>query len=116
MYIGTTIGLEKSVELSIETSKRSRGEASTAASASGDMPIVEEVHMDPTAIVDPTGDDDVVDPTITLPLSLRTMIESFMTTQVAHGQLLDKLLTEVASLKADTEYRRAFPPLPPSDP
>ena len=43
-------------------------------------------------------------------------MESFMTTQVAHGQLLDELLTEVASLRADfAEYRSAFPPPPPFD-
>ena len=38
-----------------------------------------------------------------------------MTTQEAHGQLLDELLTEVASLRADfAQYRSAFPPPPPS--
>jgi len=37
-----------------------------------------------------------------------------MTTQVAHGQLLDELLTEVASLRADfMDYRSTFPPPPP---
>ena len=39
-----------------------------------------------------------------------------MTTQAAHGQLLDGLITEVAALRVDfSEYRSAFPPLPPSD-
>nr|POF18934.1 hypothetical protein CFP56_29753 [Quercus suber] len=81
------------------------------------MPTVEEVHVDPITIIDPTGDDDAVNPTVTLPLSLRTMIESFMTTQAAHGQLLDELLTEVASLRANfAEQRTAFPPPLPSDP
>ena len=42
------------------------------------------------------------------------MIESFMTTQATHGQLLDELLTEVASLRADfAENRNAFSPPPP---
>ena len=36
--------------------------------------------MDPTAAVDPSGDDDVVDPTVTPPLSLCAMMKSFTTT------------------------------------
>ena len=74
--------------------------------------------MDLTAAVDPSGsDDDVdVDPTITPPLLLHAMMESFMTTQTAHGQLLDELMTEVAALRADfAEYRSVFPPPPPSN-
>ena len=63
-----------------------------------------------------SGDDDIVDPTITPPLSLRAMMESFITTQTAHGQLIDELLTKVATLRADfAENRRAFPPPPPSN-
>ena len=105
-----------SVKPSTETSKRPRGEATTASLASGDMPTAKEVHVDPTAVVDPFGDDDVVDPTVTPPLSLCVMMESFMTTQVTHGQLIDELLTKVAALRADfVEYRSAFPPPPPSD-
>ena len=43
-------------------------------------------------------------------------METFMTTQAAHGQLLDGLITEVAALTADfSEYNNAFPPPPPSD-
>ena len=106
----------KSAEPSTGTSKRSRGEATVAASASGAMPIAKAVHVDPTAAVDPSSDDDVVDPTVTPPLSLCVMMESFMTTQVTHGQLIDELLTKVAVLRADfVEYRSAFPPPPPSD-
>ena len=70
----------KSVELSTETSKRQRGEASTVASASSDQPTTEEVHMDPTVVMDPAGDDDTVDPTVTSPLLLCAMMETFMTT------------------------------------
>ena len=63
-----------------------------------------------------SGDDDIVDPTITPPFLLLAMMESFMTTQTAHGQLLDELMTEVAALRADfAEYRSVFPPLPPSN-
>ena len=107
----------KSVEPSLGTSKRPRGEAFTTALASGDQPTAEEVHVDHIAAMDPIGDDDTVDPTVTPPFSLRAIIESFMTTQVAHEQLIDELLTEVATLRVDfVEYRSAFPPPPPSDP
>ncbi|XP_075655011.1 uncharacterized protein LOC142625203 [Castanea sativa] len=74
----------KNVKPSTGTSKRPRGEASTATPASGDMHAAEEVHVDPTTVVDPFGDDDVVDPIVTPSLSLRAMMESFMTTQAAH--------------------------------
>ena len=104
----------KSVELSIRTSKRSRGEATTATLAFGNMPAAEEVHVDPTTTVDPSGDDDVVDPIVTPPL--RAMMESFMNTQAALGQLIDELLTEFAALRADfAEYKSAFAPPSPSN-
>ena len=106
----------KSAEQSIGTSKRSRGDASFAAPASGDQPTTKEVHVDPTAAMDPTSDDDVANPIVAPPLSLYAM-ESFMTTQTAHRQLLNELLTDVTSLRANfVEYRSAFLPPPPSDP
>ena len=106
----------KTGEPSTGTSKRPRGEVFTTTPASSDMPTTEEVHVDPIATMDPSSDDDVVDPTVTPPLSLRATMESFMTTQGAHGQLIDELLTEVAALRADfTEYRSAFSPPPSSD-
>ena len=78
------------------------------------MPTAEEVFVDPTAIVDPAVGAKDVDPTVAPPISLRVMMQSFMTTQVTHRQLLDELLIEFASLKADfTKYRSAFPPPPP---
>ena len=56
------------------------------------------------------------DPFVPPHLSLRSMMETFMSTQAAHGQLLDELLIEVAALRTDfDEYRSAFPPPPPSD-
>ena len=40
------------------------------------------------------------------PSSLRAMMETVMSTQAAHGQLLDGLLTEVVALQADlADYR-----------
>ena len=70
----------KSVEPSIGTSKRSRGEAFTTALASSAFPVVEETFVDPTAAVDPSSGVDDVDPTIAPLLSLCGMMESFMTT------------------------------------
>ena len=80
------------------------------------MPVAEETFVDPIAVMDPSGGVDNVNPTVTPPLSLCAMMESFMTTQAAHGQLLDELLTEVVVLRADfVDYRSAFPRPPPSD-
>ena len=62
------------------------------------------MHGDPTATVAKDGDDEVdVDTTATMhtgppPPSLHAMMETVMTTQATHGQLLDGLLAEVAAL------------------
>ena len=74
--------------------------------------------MDPTVAVDPAGDDDeTTDPTITPPFSLRATMESFMTIQAAHRQLLDELITKLATLiEKFSKYRSVFPPFAPSDP
>nr|POF03202.1 hypothetical protein CFP56_42497 [Quercus suber] len=103
----------KSVEPSTGSSKRSRGAASTTALGSGAMPAAKETFVDSIATVDPSDGADDADPIVAPPLSLRAMIESFMIAQMAYGQLLDELLKEVASLRADfMEYRSAFPPPP----
>ena len=78
----------KSAEPSTGTSNRPRGDASSTTLASSDQPIAEEVHVDPTSAVDPTGDNDTTDSTITLPFSLYAIMESFMTTQA----LMDSFL------------------------
>ena len=82
----------------------------------------EQSPVDPTGTVADIGDDGVhahstaADPTVPPPLSLRAMMETFMTTQATHGQLLDGLIAEVAALRAEfSEYSSAFPPPPPSD-
>ena len=103
----------KSVEPSTGSSKRSQA-ASTTAPTFGAMPAAEETFVNSTTAVNPSGGADDADPTVAPPLSLHAMMKSFMTTQVAHGQLLNELLTEVASLKADfMEYMSAFPPPSP---
>ena len=70
----------KSVEPSIGTSKRSRGEAFTTALASSAFPVVEETFVDPTAAMDPSSGADDIDLTVAPPLLLYAMMESFMTT------------------------------------
>ena len=78
------------------------------------MPATKETFVDSIAAMDPSSGAEDVDPTVAPLLSLCAMMQSFMTTQAAHGQLLDELLTEVASLQADfAEYRSAFPPPQP---
>ena len=84
-------------------------------------PPSEERHFDPMAAVADDGVDEAdldadgaqtANPSVPLRLSLRSMMETFMTTQVVHGQLL----TEVAVLTINfDEYRSAFPPPLPLD-
>ena len=73
----------KSAKPSIGTSKRPRGEASIAALASGDQHAAEDIPMDLTAVMDPNVND-TADPIVASPLSLRAMMETFITTQTAH--------------------------------
>ena len=77
------------------------------------MPATEETYVDPTAAVDPAGHAEDVDPSIAPPLTLRAMMQSIITTQAAQGQLLDELLTKVASLRVDFSNNRSFFPPPP---
>ena len=80
------------------------------------------MHEDPTVAVAEDGDNEVdVDTAVVAhtgppPPSLCAMMQTIMTTQAAHGQLLYGLFAEVAALQADlADYRRAVPPSPPSD-
>ena len=111
----------KNAELSTGTSKRPRVEASTIAPTTSDQPAAvdptKEIHVDPIATVDPAADAETNDPTVTPPFSLRAMMETFMTTQATHRQLIDELLIEVAALRVDfAKYRSTFPTPPPSNP
>ena len=93
-----------SVEPSTRTSKRPRGEASTAALTSGDMLATEELHVNPAIAMDPSGDEDVVDLTCescgsSLTLCIDGVIFYYLSSH--DGQLIDELLTEVATLRAN---------------
>ena len=90
-------------------------------STTGDV-HAKESPVDRTAAIVDDGDDGVhadsttAEPTVPPHLFLRAMMETFMMTKTAHGQLLDGLIAKVAALRVDfSEYRSAFPPLPPSD-
>ena len=80
------------------------------------------MHRDPIVAVAEDGDDEV-DVHIAVvahigppPPSLHAMMETIITTQTAHGQLLHGLLAEVAALRVDlVAYRRPVPPFPPSN-
>ena len=100
-----------SAEQCTMTSKRPRGDATTTSSA---MLATEETFVDLTTAMDLAGAVEDVDPTVAPPLPFCAMMRSIMTTQAAHGQLLDELLAEVASLRANfMDYRSSFPPPPP---
>ena len=65
--------------------------------------------MDPIAAVDPP-------PSTSSSSSMHTMLETCLTVQAAHGQLLLNLLSKVATLRVDLAYAKgASPPAPPSD-
>ena len=112
----------KNAKPSTATSKRPKVEASTIALATSDQlaavdPTIKDIHVDPTTTMNPTANAETDDPTVTPHLSLRAMMETFMTTQAAHEQLIDELLTKVAALRTNfAKYKSAFPPTPLSNP
>nr|POE92176.1 hypothetical protein CFP56_55886 [Quercus suber]POF02056.1 hypothetical protein CFP56_18180 [Quercus suber]POF14761.1 hypothetical protein CFP56_43608 [Quercus suber] len=108
---------KKFAEPSVGSPKRPRVQSTT-----GDDVPYEDMHGDPTAAVVEDGDDEVdVDTTAAAqtgppPPSLRAMMETIMTTQATHGQVLYGLLADIAALRADVaDFRRQVPPSPSSD-
>ena len=47
--------------------------------------------------------------------NIRRMLETIMTVQAAHGQLLVDMLNELYALRVDLKYIRRLPPPPPFD-
>ena len=93
------------------SSKRPRVESST-----GDT-FEAPPSRDPSAkdFVDPTADVDL-SPRTSSSLSMRTMLETCLTVQAAHGQILLDLLNKVAALRVDLAHARgASSPNPPSN-
>ena len=83
------------------SSKRPHVESSTSdasqALPSGDPSA--EAYVDPTAVVDPP-------PSTSSDSSLRTMLDTVLTIQSAHGQLLLDVFKEVAALQVDLAIAR----------
>ena len=67
-----------------------------------------ETYVDPAAaaVPPPFPSDDS---------DIRRTLETFMTVQAAHGQLLVDMLDELHALRADLERFRQSPPPPPFD-
>jgi len=67
-----------------------------------------KAYVDPTAIVDPP-------PSSSGDSSIQSKLDTVMTVQVARGQLLVDVLTELQALRADLACVRRFTPPPPFD-
>ena len=107
---------KKFVDPNVGPSKKRRVRSTTR-----DIPN-EDMHGGPTVAIAKDGDDKVDVDTAAIahtsppPPSLHAMMETVMTTRVAHRQLLHGLLAEVTALQADlANYRHPVPPSPPSD-
>ena len=104
--IGATFLRQRATQMKA-SSKRPRVESSTGASRppTSSDPTAEE-FVDPTAVVEPLasslGD-----------TFIRSMLDSVMTVQAMHGQLLLDVLTELQALRADLVSTRGSTPQPP---
>ena len=94
------------------SSKRPRVEPSNVAPPPPPPPstgdATAEKHIDPAATnVPPSSTSDDSDN--------RRMLETVMTVQAAHGQILVDMLDDLHALRADLEHLRQSPPPPPFD-
>ena len=104
--IGATFLRQRATQLKA-SSKRPRVESSTSATSippSGD-PTAED-FVDPTTVVDPP-------PSSSSDSSIRSMLETVMTVQAAHGQLLLDVLSELHALRVNLASTRGSTPQPP---
>ena len=67
------------------------------------------------ASIDPAATAVVPPPTTSDDLDIQRMLETLMTVQAAHGQLLVDMLNELRALRADLKHIRRSPPPPPFD-
>ena len=88
------------------SSKHPRVESSS--SATSQPPSIAEEFVDPTAAVDPP-------PSSSSDSFIRSMLDTVMTVQVAHGQLLVDVLTELQALCTNLASARRSCPPPPFD-
>ena len=76
----------------------------------------------PSSTSDPTAGESVdhaaatvLPPSTSNDSDIRRMLETVMTVQAAHGQILVDMLDELRALQADLEHLRQSPPPPPFD-
>ena len=112
VYIVALIGatfLQQRVAQMRASSKRPRVESYSVApsppSSTGDT--FAEASVDPTAAVPPPSTSDDSD--------IHRMLETVITVQAAHGQLLVDMLDELRALRSDLESIKRLPPPPPFD-
>ena len=67
-----------------------------------------EAYVNPTATVDPP-------PSSSSDASLRSMLDTVMTIQVTHGQILVDMLMELQALRVDLASAQQSTPTPPFD-
>ena len=111
--IGATFLRQKAAQMRA-SSKRPRVESSGVAPPppSSTSDTTDEEFVDPTTATAAT----VVPPPSTSDDSdLRRMLETVMTVQAAHGQILVDMLDELRALRADLEHLQRSPPPPPFD-
>ena len=93
------------------SSKRPRvesfGVAPLPPSSTGDTTAEESVELAATTPVPPSSTSDDSD--------IRRLLETIMTIQAAHGQLLVDMLDELCAFRADLEHLRRLPLPPPFD-
>ena len=93
------------------SSKRPRvesfGVAPLPPSSTGDTTAEESVELAATAPIPPSSTSDDSD--------IRRLLETIMTIQSAHGQLLVDMLDELYAFRADLEHLRRLPLPPPFD-
>ena len=65
--------------------------------------------------VDPAAAVDVPPPSTSDDSNIQCMLETVMTVQAAHGQILADMLDELRALRADLKHLRWSPPPPPFD-
>ena len=93
------------------SSKRPRvetfGVAPPPPSSTGDTTVEESVDPAVATTIPPSSTSDDSD--------IRRMLETVITVQVAHGQILVDMLDEICALRVDLEHLRRLPLPPPFD-
>ena len=107
--IGATFLRQRAAQMRA-SSKRLRVETSGVAPplpfSIGDTTAEESVDLAATAVPPPSTSDDS---------DIRHMLETVMTVQATHGQILVDMLDELRTLQADLEHLQRSPPPPPFD-